>query len=221
MTEYVWSTMRDDVIAHCGDTPSAAIEQRILDVFEHHPRLVLHAIAHVVARWDQGVVRSVWPVLAKHVEEAATSDARASKTVSDKGDRVKAREQGAAWIKSSGLYFDRESDVDDELFGSVELDDDGEPLLDESGKQRRFGGLLRAFADDAELRDELLTLWATERPRGERAERESEERQRRQGEHYRRSHELQRARAHHKLDDVAPETQALVGAHLPNPFMDA
>ena len=170
MGEYVWSEMRDPFIEHVGATPSGAVEQRIIDVFTQHPKLVEQAIAHIGERYDRGLIRSPWPVLALQCEElrdklSATGDVHAS----DRRDRAKARERGARWIKATGIHFDREAEVADELFGHF--------------------GMLRDYADDAQLRDELLTLWAAERPRGERCEAEALERMRVQGEHYRRQHE--------------------------------
>lgn len=168
--EYVWSAMRDAMIERTGQTPSAEVESRVLAVFQYHPKLVEASIAHVTERYERGIIRSPWPVLAKHAEEARDALGRGDGvTVSNARDRVKARERGARWIKSTGVHYDRDPEVEDELFGPV--------------------GMLRDYADDAELRDELLALWASERPRGVRCEAEAVERGRRQRAH------LQQARA--------------------------
>lgn len=186
MSEYVWADMRDPFIERVGSAPSAAIEQRIIDVFEKQPKLVELAIAHVGLRFEQGLIRSPWPVLAQHVEETREAQGKAREVrASDASGRVKAREQGQRWIRSTGVHFDREHEVEDELFGMTDADTNGELLKDSDGRVRRFGGLLPGYADDAELRDELLALWAAERPRGAKSERESIERQAKLGGAYR------------------------------------
>jgi hypothetical protein len=153
---YVWSEHRDRLIEATGDAPSAEIEQRIVDVFEKHPSLVVAGVEHIVGRFERGLVRAPWVVLAMHVEEAAAASLRASVPVRDERDRDRARSRASQWMRTAGMHFDREDEIRDELFGD--------------------SGMLRQFADDTELVDELLALWATVRPVGVQLEAEAVER---------------------------------------------
>lgn len=221
--EYVWMDLRERVIEAAADAPHAAQEQRIIDVFVAHPALVAEAVEHVLAGYARGTVRAVWPVLVKHVEELASNEERATLPVRDTSDRKARVARARQWLKAVGVHFDREPEVEDELFGDR--------------------GMLRAYATDRSLVDELLALWRAERPRGKRVEAEHEERMARQAEHYRRQHELRMARAkpssdveqtaaapsatehgreRRESDVAAPHSDALVGAAPAsrNPFLD-
>lgn len=167
MTEYVWSELRDPFTAHVGESPSAAIEQRIIDVFSKHPVVVTQGIEHVRERYDRGLVRSPWPVLAKHVEEERDAAERATSVrATDTSDRRKLVERADCWIRSTGHYFDSEGELLDELFGDV--------------------GMLRQYAKDDELRERLLMLWRQRRVEVEIAEREYAQRVEREREERRR-----------------------------------
>lgn len=153
---YTWSEHRERLIEATGDAPSAELEQRILDVFERHPSLVVAGVEHIADRYQRGLVRAPWVVLAKHVEEAATASARASAPVRDERDRDRARSRAAQWMRTVGLLFDTESELRDELFGER--------------------GMLRDFAGDSELAEGLVDLWRDLRPVAERIEYEAAER---------------------------------------------
>lgn len=152
-TVYVWSELRDRLVTLTGDAPSAPLEQRILDIFEHRPALVAEAVSHVSARFEAGVVRSAWPVLAKHVEQAAETATRAEVRVTERSGMTKAVELARHWVRNAGLYLSEEELLDD-LFGDL--------------------GRLRAHAGDLALREELLDLWQKQQPRAAKAEREQE-----------------------------------------------
>jgi hypothetical protein len=155
MTEYAWFDLRTRLIEACGDSPSAGLEQRVIDVFERRPSVVADAVAHVIKRYEQGVVRSPWAVLAKHVEELSEATERAiSVTATDSRDRDKRESQARQWMHTAGIHYDRESEVDDELFGDR--------------------GLLHAWRDDAALVSELLGLWRMLRPLGQQVDREEQ-----------------------------------------------
>jgi len=155
---YVWATVRARFVERVGDTPSARQEQTILDAFQQHPTLVVEALDHVATRYEQGAVRAAWPVLAKHVERAVDVAARSGEEVSDSVQRDRAVDRARQWVRAAGLHFDREEEVEDELFG--------------------VRGSLRWWGSDAELREELLDEWRRLRPRGVEVEREAEERAR-------------------------------------------
>jgi hypothetical protein len=172
-TEYVWSVLRDDLVARWADSPHAPLEQRILDVWERHPQLVLDAAEHVAERYERGAIRSPWAVLAKHVEDAAANADRADRPAMRR-DKAKQRARAEQWLRATGVHFDLEREVEDELFGDR--------------------GMLRAYADDDGLREAMLALWQHERPRALRSELEAAGRMRLNAEHYLRQRELERAR---------------------------
>jgi hypothetical protein len=152
--EYVWSTLRDDLIERWSDRPNGPLEQRILDVWERHPQLVLDASEQITERYERGIVRSPWAVLVKHVEQAAAAAERSDRPAQGERDKAKARAQAEQWIRAAGVHFDAEHELEDELFGDR--------------------GLLRAYGDDSELRDSMLALWHRHRPAIERVEQEAE-----------------------------------------------
>src|SRR3954471_18256202 len=100
---YTWSEHRERLVEATGDAPSAELEQRILDVFEQHPTLVVAGVEHIADRYQRGLVRAPWVVLAKHIEEAAASSARASAPVRDERERGRARSRAGQWMRTVGL----------------------------------------------------------------------------------------------------------------------
>lgn len=155
MTEYSWAEEFSRATAlFAGETPGPIVEQAILDIFEQHPQLVVKAIDQVGASFAAGKIRSGWAVLRTHVETHATPARNA--TASDSSARTKKISQAEQWLRTCGIHFDRESEVQDEIFFSR--------------------GLLHAWADDIALRGRMLTLWRELRPRGEQLEQEANER---------------------------------------------
>jgi hypothetical protein len=155
-TQYVWTVVRDEYVVKWADTPHGETEQRIIDVFLKHPQLVVDAAKQIDSRYTRGVVRSPWAVLVKQVEEASTRSAQASVPVRGEHDRQKVITRGSQWMRAAGMQFDSESELRDELFGER--------------------GMLRAWAEDAELVDELVALWHVVRATGEQLELEAIER---------------------------------------------
>jgi hypothetical protein len=153
MTTYTWQSLRDTYTTEWIDSPNAQLEQRILDVFERHPQLVVEAAEQVDQRFKRGVVRAPWVILAKHAEEGAVVAERATVPIKGERDKAKAVERAEQWIRAAGVLFDREAEIEAELFERM----------------------LRPYANDSELRERLLQLWHDERPRGELAEQEASE----------------------------------------------
>lgn len=208
-TEYVWGTMRDDVVERCGDFPSGPLEQRILTVFEQHPALVAEGVEHVLRGYERGSVRSVWPVIAKHVEQAVETRRRSSTPVTDSRERDQAVERAKRWLHSTGVHFDREGEIVDELLG---------PL-----------GSLRAWSGDERLVEQMLDVWRDLRPLGAEVERQAEARDK--AWLASRSAQTVRLPKRTPLDELLrehavplrpDETLAeTLAQQLPNPFVDA
>jgi len=154
MTEYVWTHLRDTAIRRFNDTPSSDQELRIIAVFQDRPELVAAQIELVANRHAAGQVNNPWPFLTTSLERATQipEDVRATDKTS-RSAKVRIAEQ---WIRNAGIHFDRETEIQDELFG--------------------YHGILNAWADDQPLRDRLTQLWRDERPRGEKVEAEAEAR---------------------------------------------
>jgi hypothetical protein len=154
MSEFEWVETRLRAMELFRDSPSAAIEQRVLDVFREHPAMVVEAIEHVGRRFISGQVRSPWVILAKHVEEAVRP--LEDYTAIDERDRGRRLERAQQWIRAAGKHFDSEAEVLDELFGER--------------------GLLREWRADEGLKARMASVWREHRIEGEKIEREEMER---------------------------------------------
>ena len=177
MTTYDWATIRADAIARFGgDAPRAELEQRIIDVFEKQPQLVVLAIDKIADSYHAGRVRSPWAVLGTHIERAAEpgADIQATDTT-DKQKRIQRAEQ---WIRAAGIHFDREAEILLELFGSesaqlrpyAQVD-----LIPDTSADPAKWKLSEPRGDTA-LIDRMLHTWGEHRPTGLQLEREAEER---------------------------------------------
>lgn len=145
-TEYTWRELRDHAIdVFAGDTPGAALEERILVVFRTHPQIVAVGIDQVAERYRQGKVTSPWAVLATHVEKAtAPLD---DVTATDERDRDKAIHRAEQWMRAAGKHHDSEAEIIDELFGET-------------------AALSIRLFDSPDLRERMLRLWREARPEG-------------------------------------------------------
>jgi len=154
MSEYPWTEIRLRAIELFHSGPSAALEQRVLDVFRDHPALVVEAVEHVGRRFESGQVRSPWVILAKHVEEAMRP--LEDVTATDERDRDKAISRAEQWVRSAGQHFDRDEEILEELFGEF--------------------GRLKTWREDDPLKVRMVALWGEVRPRGEAIDEQAEER---------------------------------------------
>jgi hypothetical protein len=154
MTTYTWTDLRTHAAERfAGQTPGPELEQRIIDVFQQQPQIVAAAIDYIAERFRAGIVRSPWPVLATHVEQATTThDIQAT----DSTQRNRAIANAEQWIRTAGLHLDRASELEDDLFGDL--------------------GRLRAWASDTTLRQRMLTLWDDLRATAVQVERDQEQR---------------------------------------------
>lgn len=156
LTDLEWSTVRQQAIDEFnGELPRADTEAAIIDVFELAPRAVTRAITETAGSLQRGEIRSGWAILRTRLEQRAqpVRDVHV-KGVDERARRISQAEQ---WLRTCGIHFDRDSEVEDELFGDR--------------------GLLRAWADDIALKGRMLTAWRTEhRPTGEQLEHDADER---------------------------------------------
>ena len=152
--EWSWLETREKAIRlFGGELPKGETEQEVIDAFTDRPVLVDRLIREVAEAKKAGRARSGWAVLRSRLNAIASG---LDIVVTDRNERGLALRQAEQWVRNAGLYFDREDEFEDELFGD--------------------GGMLRAFRTDDELRTHLIDLWRSERPRGKQAEDDAEER---------------------------------------------
>lgn len=182
MTTYHWPTIRADAIARFGgDAPRAELEQRIINVFELQPQLVVLAIDKITDAYRAGQVRSPWAVVATHIERASTPGADIQAT--DTNAKQKAIARAEAWIKVTGMHYDRPDEITLELFGHEaergRLRDYAQVDLERTGPEDDQGGptwQLGTPRGDTKLVERMLDLWANHRPTGMQVERDAEQR---------------------------------------------
>jgi hypothetical protein len=129
-----------------GDTPSATLEQHILDSFQQHPQAVTNAITKIGKAYNAGRIHSPWGALKAEIPKQITADVR----VGDGSERNRKIANAEQWIRTTGLMFDRWSEVEDELYGDR--------------------GKLRPWHKDHQLTERLKQLWTEQRPTGEQTE---------------------------------------------------
>lgn len=169
-----WTELRHRAIsAFNGELPTAATEQDLIDAFEQEPLAVANLLDQIASDLAQGKARSGWAVWRSR---AINVHARREAIATDDRDREVSVRLAEQWIRHAGGYLDRESEVLADLFGP-------------QGRLRAWGTYEPAtehepetFDGDEPLRDRMLRLWDEQRPRFEKTEADSIERQARQAE---------------------------------------
>lgn len=136
-----------------GELPNAATEQEILDAFQLEPLAVLHALDAVISDVRNGKARSGWAIWRTRVRTALTT----TDVYVDTANRPAAIRTTEAWIRNAGGYIDRQSELEDELFGDL--------------------GKLRDWPD---LRQRMVAYWLEQRHRFQQAEQAADMRARAQ-----------------------------------------
>jgi len=182
MTTHTWHQLREHAInLFAGDTPGADLEQRILEHFTERPAHVARAIESVGTRVANGKIRSGWAVLRRELDTKAATDV----AVDDLEDRTTQIRLAKTWIVNTGGYFDRDTELEDELFGDL--------------------GRLHDYADQTQIRDEIARVYTTERPRFAAAEQEHVDRNKRHGDKQRELRKLLRHATPKDMPDTADE----------------
>jgi hypothetical protein len=151
MTDHRWTDVYDYACKAFGQTPRPEDEEAIIQAFEQNPLLVMKMIDDVANALGNGEIKWAWSTFAARVNRSNTTPAR--EVIADTGhskERLILRAE--QWIRNTGCHFDRESEVEDELFGDR--------------------GLLQGYPDQL-LKQRMLTLWQQCRPEGERIEAET------------------------------------------------
>jgi hypothetical protein len=129
-----------------GDTPSATLEQDLLDAFQQHPQAVTNAITKIGKAYEAGKIHSPWGALKAEIPKQVARDVK----VGDGTERNRAIANAEQWMRTTGLMFDRSSEVEDELFGDR--------------------GTLQPWKRDHALVQKMTNLWQQLRPAGEATE---------------------------------------------------
>ena len=141
-----------------GDTPSATLEQDLLDAFQQHPQAVTNAITKIAKAYEAGKIHSPWGALKTEIPKQVARDTR----VGDGAERNRAIANAEQFIRNAGCMFDRWTEAHDELFDR---------------------GTLAPWRNDHKLVSRLEQLWNEHRPRGEQVEAEELERAERRKTH--------------------------------------
>lgn len=144
MTTYTWDETKSRALeAFNGETPGATLENTIVQHFAENPVRVNDHITTIEKRIANGAnIRSPWAILRTELEQPA-----AAVNATDVAARGAAIRQAEHWIRHAGGYIDRESELEDELYGDL--------------------GKLRHWPD---TKPQLLALWRKERPKFQAAE---------------------------------------------------
>lgn len=152
--DYVWTEQRERAAeAFGGRYPDAELEAEVMGVFSERPAFVVDAIDDVANAFKAGRIHSPWPFL-----RAKLNAPQAELVVTDESERLRKIAAAEQWLRSAGLHFDRQAEVEDELYGDT--------------------GRLRAWASDEQLRERLLGLWRELASLGAQVEAEALERAR-------------------------------------------
>jgi len=135
-----------------GDTPSATLEQDILDSFCDHPQAVTNAITKISKGFAAGKIHSPWGALKSEIPKQISRDIK----VGDGRERENAIKCAEQWMMNAGCMFNRWSEVQDYLYGDR--------------------GSLRYWRSDKQLEDRIYNLYTEQRIKGEAIETEELER---------------------------------------------
>ena len=124
-----------------GDTPSATLEQDLLNAFSDHPQAVTNAITKIGKAYAAGKIHSPWGALKAEIPKQVSSETR----VGDGAERQRAIANSEQWLRNTGIHFDRWTEVQDELYER---------------------GPLAPWKRDAKLAERMEALWTELRPIG-------------------------------------------------------
>jgi hypothetical protein len=128
-----------------GDTPSATLEQDLLEAFTEHPQAVTNAITKIGKAYAAGKIHSPWGALKAEIPKQVARDVK----VGDGNERNAAIACAEQWMRNAGCMYDRWTEVEAELYDR---------------------GPLQHWPNDHQLRTRMETLWHELRPLGQATE---------------------------------------------------
>ena len=129
-----------------GDTPSATLEQDLLDAYTTHPQAVHNAITKIGKAYAAGRIHSPWGALKAEIPKQIKRDI----TVGEGTEQTRALANAEQWMRNAGLHYDRWSEVQEALAAY--------PALTPASTNR------------------LHDLWEQTRPTGERLDQDEHDR---------------------------------------------
>jgi hypothetical protein len=124
-----------------GDTPSATLEQDLLEAFQQHPQAVTNAITKIGKAYAAGKIHSPWGALKAEIPKQIARDVQ----VGDGTERTSAIACAEQWMRNAGLHYDRWPEIKAELYER---------------------GPLQHWPKDQALEQRMHDLWDTLRPAG-------------------------------------------------------
>ncbi len=121
-----------------GDTPSAHLEQELLDAFQTNPQAVTNAITKIGKAYAAGKIHSPWGALRSEIPKQITADVH----VGDGSERNRAIANAEQFIRNAGLHYPTWTEVEDDLYER---------------------GNLAPWRKDHELKQRLKDLWTDQR----------------------------------------------------------
>jgi len=147
-----WQTIRNTFMrAIGGDPPGAALEDTLIQAYSEHPDAVERSFEKITLAHAAGKIHSPWGALKAEVAKAV--DAARNPTHDTGKSRSTALARAENWVRTTGIHYDRETEVEDELYGAR-------------------GSLLQ----HPETKPRILELWNELRPLGVILEQEADER---------------------------------------------
>jgi len=147
-----WQTLRNQFMRTIGgDPPGAQLEDDLIAAYTNHPQVVERSLEKIALAYKAGKIRSPWG--AAKTEIAKATEAARNPTHNQGATKTKAIARAEQWMRTTGLHYDRETELLDELYGDR--------------------GRLK---DHPATRDRMLQLWNELRPIGEQLDAEAIER---------------------------------------------
>jgi hypothetical protein len=111
-----WQTLRNQFMRDIGgDPPGSHLEDTLIDAYADHPELVQRSFEKITLGHKAGKIRSPWGALKTEVEKVIAGTRNPTHEPGTKRD--KAIQRAEQWMRTAGMHYDRESEIEDELFG--------------------------------------------------------------------------------------------------------
>ncbi len=147
--ETTWASTREKYTRIFEAPPGFTDENDIAATFRNHPHDVITELDRIAQGFANGRLHSPWRVMARKLDKIAGDHDHID---INSGLRIR---QAEAWIRNAGVHCATEAEIRSELFHAT-------------------SALLAGL--EAELGNQMITLWKAERARGEYAEQEFLER---------------------------------------------
>ena len=152
-------------------------EQTIIDAYELHPTAVIREVEAVAQDLKSGLIRSAWAILAKRCERIIAPPS--NPTMKTGLDKEKAIAHAEQWVRATGIHYDRDTEIQEELFGDRGLLRAYTQITLEETSRNTEGHPIYAPTQptgDLALIEQMTKLWEQHRPAGIAIEQDAEHR---------------------------------------------